>query len=476
MKITLLTYLKISFSAILCILNLNLNHAQTIVNGNFSANSNNCSGPLHWLTNNVQIAEIYQQGNNWIDMTGCASGNGFWIEQDIPVTIGTTYYFKMDLGSWFGWDDEDAGMFVTIDGVQLGPRYFNDSFTGSLAMKLHWETITTCAFVAQKSTVTLRITGHGLCTKNSPPRACSNPNPGVMALDNVTIHSISVNTPSSICALNGNAKLFYTHNGIQGAFTREWFYNGVSLSTDSVFQVNKDGIYTLKLSNGCIVIERQIRVNGMKINEVNVNLCKNGSVLIKGKIIRTDMDILDTLQAGICDSIVMYKVRFHENSNLQGEIKHFICETNSDSFIAIAPPNMQYKWIPGGETTQSITIHQDGFYFVELIDSNGCSGKIRYEIVNTCSPKAFVPNAFSPNGDGKNDVFLPNVLGINEFRLRIFNRWGEMLFDSFDTLSGWDGYYKGQLCQESVYLYLLSYSTLNSNVEWQENGTFTLLR
>jgi gliding motility-associated-like protein len=60
--------------------------------------------------------------------------------------------------------------------------------------------------------------------------------------------------------------------------------------------------------------------------------------------------------------------------------------------------------------------------------------------------------------DGKNDVFLPLMRGVAEFELLIFNRWGELLFESRDPEFGWDGTYKGKPCQQDVYIYKLAAS------------------
>lgn len=76
-----------------------------------------------------------------------------------------------------------------------------------------------------------------------------------------------------------------------------------------------------------------------------------------------------------------------------------------------------------------------------------------------------VPNAFSPSpngpsggaaGNGKNDVFLPLMIGVTQFEMVVFNRWGELLFQTTDPAVGWDGYHKGQLCPQDVYVYKIS--------------------
>jgi gliding motility-associated-like protein len=73
--------------------------------------------------------------------------------------------------------------------------------------------------------------------------------------------------------------------------------------------------------------------------------------------------------------------------------------------------------------------------------------------------KLLIPNAFSPgrdgpgSGDGKNDTFIPLMRGVVEFQMTVFNRWGELLFETRDAEDGWNGYYKGKLCQQDVYVY-----------------------
>jgi gliding motility-associated-like protein len=71
----------------------------------------------------------------------------------------------------------------------------------------------------------------------------------------------------------------------------------------------------------------------------------------------------------------------------------------------------------------------------------------------------FIPNAFTPNGNGNNDVFLAYGQGITSFHMRIFNRWGELLFETSDMNNGWDGRYKGQIVQTDTYVYTIDYET-----------------
>jgi len=115
---------------------------------------------------------------------------------------------------------------------------------------------------------------------------------------------------------------------------------------------------------------------------------------------------------------------------------------------------------------------EEGFFTIRLIAFNqfDCADTTIQE--NTVKVQkggqVLIPNAFSPNlsatggsggiSDGKNDIFLPITRGVVEFELLIFNRWGELLFESRDPEFGWDGTYNGKLCQQDVYIYKLAAS------------------
>jgi gliding motility-associated-like protein len=75
----------------------------------------------------------------------------------------------------------------------------------------------------------------------------------------------------------------------------------------------------------------------------------------------------------------------------------------------------------------------------------------------------YIPNSFTPNGNGHNEKFLPVVRNVRSFEFRVFNRWGEQLFLSTDSNEGWDGKHKGQDCQEGFYSYKLTIKPINED-------------
>jgi gliding motility-associated-like protein len=98
-----------------------------------------------------------------------------------------------------------------------------------------------------------------------------------------------------------------------------------------------------------------------------------------------------------------------------------------------------------------------GTYPIALVIRNkwGCSDTVVKPIVIGEGFSIYVPNAFTPNGDGLNDIFQPKGYGIHQLSIMVFDRWGERLFSSNDIYKGWDGTYKGQPCKEDVYTWKL---------------------
>jgi len=96
-------------------------------------------------------------------------------------------------------------------------------------------------------------------------------------------------------------------------------------------------------------------------------------------------------------------------------------------------------------------------------------------------PNAFVPNPNGPSDgyyddvDFKNEVFHPYHEGVLTYRLLVFNRWGEQIFQSNDIKKGWDGYYKGNLCPQDVYVWR-AVGSFSNGKQFDLRGNVTLLR
>jgi gliding motility-associated-like protein len=141
---------------------------------------------------------------------------------------------------------------------------------------------------------------------------------------------------------------------------------------------------------------------------------------------------------------------------------------------------VSYNWDFGDGGTSTLTnpthaYNLVGFFDITLTATNqyGCTDTEVKEI--TTDAEVVFPNAFSPNSDFFNDVFFPFTSGVVDYKLEIFNRWGELIFVSTDVKTGWDGYYRGKVCTQDVYIYK-AYLKLNNGKTYAMTGDVTLLQ
>jgi gliding motility-associated-like protein len=121
-------------------------------------------------------------------------------------------------------------------------------------------------------------------------------------------------------------------------------------------------------------------------------------------------------------------------------------------------------------------------YTVEVRNQGGCFNKDQLTIyVNCNNGELFIPNSFSPNGDGMNDIFYPRAKGTFIVRsMRVFNRWGELVFEKLnfspnDASAGWDGKYRGKILPPDVFVYTLDIQCEN-NETLNYSGAVTLIQ
>ncbi len=86
-----------------------------------------------------------------------------------------------------------------------------------------------------------------------------------------------------------------------------------------------------------------------------------------------------------------------------------------------------------------------------------------------------IPNAFSPNSDGSNDILFIEGFGIKWMELQVFNRWGELVFRSIDISDGWNGKFRSKDQDMDVYAYILKVEFLDGE-KVEKKGNITLLR
>jgi gliding motility-associated-like protein len=119
-------------------------------------------------------------------------------------------------------------------------------------------------------------------------------------------------------------------------------------------------------------------------------------------------------------------------------------------------------------------------YYVEALEGSGnpytfADTSLSNEAFAMQPPRFYVPNAFAPKG--MNNVFIPVSVFIDatDYYFAVYNRWGQMIFETSDISQGWDGTLEGQLCQQGVYVYSIKYKN-SQNKFIEKNGTITLMR
>lgn len=142
--------------------------------------------------------------------------------------------------------------------------------------------------------------------------------------------------------------------------------------------------------------------------------------------------------------------------------------------------NYLWRFGDGVTSTDESPIHiftTPGLYTVTLVADNdiGCPDSIPFEFIEVWEESIFFPNAFTPNGDGKNDFFfLPNG-GFEQLEIHIFSRWGREVYFSLDPSFRWDGRFKGEAVPEGVYVFRVVGTTFGGQ-KVERSGTITLIR
>jgi len=176
-----------------------------------------------------------------------------------------------------------------------------------------------------------------------------------------------------------------------------------------------------------------------------------------------------------CFDEVGVDITLGERENMDASIR--ICE-GINSLLEVPVSFREFNW-ENGETDNTIYVQEAGEYEFNYIDQNGCYQEGIFTVTaDPADGSVFIPNAFSPNGDGINDIFKPSANDLDDYELRIFNRWGEQMFSTTDPSIGWNGSNSGSdyFVPSGAYAYLVKYSGLCSQDKVEKTGTVMVIR
>ncbi len=254
-------------------------------------------------------------------------------------------------------------------------------------------------------------------------------------------------------------------------------------------QLNAAGVYsdTLQSILGCdSIVLLNLQVNSSVSTVIFDTICQ-GEKLIFDSIEISESGLytlLSTSETG-CDSTTLLNI-FVINNELSITPQRAVVDTGATLQISVTTNAVSptYLWVPDTYLScnncpnPTITPYENTNYQLTVADKYGCEATALLQIiVNKDCKKSivYIPNAFSPNGDGNNDFFEVFATAVNFYNLKIFNRWGEKIFEASSPFEKWDGTYKGIMQLPGVYVYFLKTTTCNGE---QKNykGSVTIIK
>ena len=248
-------------------------------------------------------------------------------------------------------------------------------------------------------------------------------------------------------------------------------------------EVNKAGKYWLSVSDSSCVTADTIEVRYKNLPIVNLGndttLCNNATLLLKAptnyqSYLWNDLSKQNTLlvnKEGMylvivtdsgCVAQDQINIYYLNNPNVTLGNDTTLCDA-FPFYLKASSQKANYLW-NNLSTDSIIQITQSGNYWVKVYNVCGtATDTAKIEII-ACNCYMYLPNAFSPNGNNLNDVFLPiSNCEITHYLLQIYNRWGVQIFESTNPSLGWNGKLNGVLQTNDVYTYQVQADLVNSN-------------
>jgi gliding motility-associated-like protein len=378
-----------------------------------------------------QSSQLSASGGVSYNWTPTSSLNNSLISNPVATPFNTTIYSVdiTDINSCV-WD---TFMTVVVD--------------TNLPVALASSDVTICL----GDTTSLFVTG-GRTYQWTPSSSLSNPTDSITlafpsATTTYTVGSInSCGTAYDnvvVTVLNVNALIVNDTSVCAGEKVNLWVLGGVSYWWKPTYLVNNPS------SN---IIQPTIYSPTLfTVNVVDANGCKTDLSVFVDTYPLPTINLEETISAGIATSVEIYPT------------------TNG----------IQYLWSPADGLSCTTCLNPTAFggiattYTLTTWSVYGCVNSKSTTIL--FKGILYVPNAFTPNGDGDNDIFYAYGENIVEFEMMIFDRWGEKLFTSDNLDDGWDGTYQGELVKTETYVWKINYKDVQHNSEVLI-GTVTLLR
>ncbi len=228
---------------------------------------------------------------------------------------------------------------------------------------------------------------------------------------------------------------------------------------DALYTPGFEGLLVETAANGCdSLINLRVLELANSESALDTSVCVGSSVTINSDVYEAGSSTALSLSNSIgCDSTVYINV---------------LALSDSESYIDTTACPGTVLFFNG------IAVSRDTSFNLVFVNSFGCDSivQINFRPTELACPSILFPNAFSPNGDGINDSFggLPNV-PLQEYVLRVFDRWGQLVFESLDPNHKWDGSKQGEVLPLGVYVYFARATAVGGEL-LDSKGNVSLLR
>ncbi|AKD58809.1 hypothetical protein SD10_26490 [Spirosoma radiotolerans] len=300
---------------------------------------------------------------------------------------------------------------------------------------------------------------------------------------------LTPNVKDALCSIPNSGTITLTVAGGTAA-TYAWRdQNNNVVSTTAVFGQASPGLYTVQVVdiNGCKALSDSIKVgldstgfarlgpdtlkcNGLAVSLAprtgdipgNVYQWSNGATTPSISVTEpgTYSLVLRNTQSG-CVGRSSVHVDNRPPPNFSYTQQAALCEGDQGTTILSAngATGLKYLWVTRSDTTKTITVQRAGDYPIQVTDPLGCTATGVARVLNLCEPRVNVPDAFTPNGDGTNDLLQVFTAYITDYEFRIYNRWGEVIFASNNPEQKWDGTYRGSIYPAMIYPYVVVFKS-----------------
>jgi len=326
--------------------------------------------------------------------------------------------------------------------------------------------------------------------------------------------NLIVNKTMPLCFGNSNGKIAVICSGATPPYVYSW--NTIPVQTTSTANNLAAGNYqlTVKDSNNCTKTISHVLNQPAKLNvqtQTSFQSCVN---YCDGKISATvaggtkpylyNWNTLppqtDSIAVNLCEG--QYKLIVNDSNNCTDTVQPAFVQTNTHiSATFTTNPNYgfspldvnftftgygaaTYNWNFGDGNTSSQQnpmniYHDEGNYHIVLIATSAapdlCMDTASFDLIVDSPSDIWVPNTFTPNGDGFNDFFYAKSQGLKDIKIYIYNRWGAEIFIIESADGKWDGNYMNNPAPEGVYYYVLKAKGKDAK-EYEKHGSVTLLR